>query len=134
MTGPGSSMVIGGGSAIFLSALFGSDALWIAAFGGFGGLSRWLYLTLISGEIEPWYKGVAQVLLSIMFVSGVFPIAVPLMGVLFNGSDFIEGLSIDPSANLGVAYFFGMFTTVLIGLFEDKIRSKKSDEAKNVED
>jgi len=123
-------MLIGGGAALAASALVGADAIWIAAFGGFGGLSRWLYFAL-SGTVEPWYKAIGHLTLSVMFVTGIFPIAKPLLGVVFNGSEFIESLAIDPSANLGVAYFIGMFTTVLIGFFEDRIKSRKPDEVKN---
>lgn len=124
MTGPTSSMAIGGGAALAASALVGVDAIWIAVFGGFGGLSRWLYFAL-SGTIEPWYKAIGQIVLSVMFVTGIFPIATPLMGAIFNGNDFMDSLSIDPAANLGVAYFIGMFTTVLIGMFEDRIKAKR---------
>ena len=123
MTGPGTSIAAGSAGAVFVAGMMQSDAVLIAAFGGIGGLSRWLYFAL-NGVGEPWYKGLGHLVLSVLFVTGIFPIAKPIFGLLF-GAGFVEAIAIDPSANLGVAYFIGMFTTVLIGVLEDRMRAKK---------
>lgn len=123
MTGPAGSVAVGGAGAVFLTAILQNDAVMVAAFGGIGGLSRWLWFAL-NGVGEPWYKGFGHLVLSILFVTGIFPIAQPLLGLIF-GSGFVEGITIDPGANLGIAYFIGMFTTVLIGVLEDRMKSKR---------
>jgi len=126
MTGPAGSIAAGSAGAVFLSAILQNDAILIAAFGGIGGLSRWLYFAL-NGVGEPWYKGVGHLVLSVLFVTGIFPIAQPIFGLVFGGASFLEGISLEPNANLGIAYFIGMFTTVLIGVLEDRMRAKGKD-------
>jgi len=124
MTGPGTSAAIGSGAALAATALFGNDGVWIALFGGFGGFSRWLYFAL-NGHVDVWYKAAGQILLSMIFVVGTIPIATPILTVFFS-ADLLAKMAIEPGANLGIAYLIGVFTTVLIGLFEDRIASKKS--------
>lgn len=128
MTGPAGSVAVGSASAVFLSAILQHDAVMIAAFGGIGGLSRWLYFAL-NGVGEPWYKGFGHLVLSVLFVTGIFPIAQPILGLIFGGA-FVEGMAVDPSANLGIAYFIGMFTTVMIGVLEDRMKAKSKGQSK----
>lgn len=128
MTGPAGSLAAGSASAVFIASFFSNDAILIAAFGGIGGLSRWLYFAL-NGVGEPWYKGLGHLVLSVFFVTGIFPIAQPILGLVFGGAGFLENIALEPNANLGIAYFIGMFTTVLIGGLEDRMKAKgKKDE------
>tara|TARA_R110000772_G_scaffold45492_5_gene104239 strand:- start:2689 stop:3081 length:393 start_codon:yes stop_codon:yes gene_type:complete len=129
MTGPASSVALGSTAALVVSGFLTMDATWIAVFGGAGGLSRWLWLAL-NGLGEPWYKGVGHAVLSVLFVTGIWPIAHPLLGVAFSGSELWDAMPLDPNSNLGVAYFIGMFTTVLIGTFEDRIKTKRQKAGK----
>ena len=128
MTGPSSSVALGSTAALVVSGLLTMDATWIALFGGAGGLSRWLYFSL-RGNMERWYKVFGHVLLSVLFVSGVFPIAPMLFGMIFGDGKMIETLSVDPDAKLGMAYFIGMFTTVIIGMVEGRIKNKAGEKA-----
>lgn len=123
MTGFSSSAAAVGVGAVAATTILNPDTMYIALFGGFGGLSRWLYFAL-RGDMERWYKVFGHVLLSVLFVSGVFPIAPMLFGMIFGDGKLVETISVDPDAKLGMAYFIGMFTTLIIGMVEGRIKGK----------
>lgn len=127
MTGPAGSVAIGSSAALIITSLFTQDVFVIALFGGIGGISRWLWFFL-NGIAEPWQKLIGHLAFSAIFVTGVHPIAIPALGLVF-GEQFATSIGVVADVERGIAYFTGVFAIVLFGAFEDRIKLKaKKDE------